>query len=433
VEPNQIRLALVLGALFLALACSRQDCSRSHERETGTRPTPPSRTGQTGSAVDAGGSSVFALDLYGRLKDTGDHEGQNLFFSPFSIHTALGMACAGARSETAEQMKKVLRIAALDDGFHAAAGDLIRDLNAAGKKGGFELVVANALWAGKERELLPGFVSLNERHYAAGLRLLDFSADPAGARKTINAWVAEKTGQKIRDLIPPDAIKELTRLILTNAVYFKGSWSLRFNQGATRKGKFKLKGGGEIQVPFMHQTEEFGYARSGSLQPLEMLYAGERLSMVILLPEDADGLVGLDEKLQRTWLEEKLGELIPQEVEVSIPRFKIASSFKLKQALSTLGMPVAFTRGIADFSGINGVRPPAYESLYFDDAVHKAFVLVDEEGTEAAAATAIHMLGTGGRPPPPPVFRADHPFLFLIRNKVSGVVLFMGRVMRPRN
>jgi serpin B len=378
------------------------------------------------------GINAFAIDMYAKLADDPKAKGKNVFFSPFSIHTALGMTYAGARGETATRMRGALRFGVPDRNLHDETGALVEGLNEAGREGAFRLSVANALWARKGEKLLDSFLALNEKSYKAGLERLDFRGDPEGSRKTINTWVEKKTEDKIKDLLPKGIINRETSLILTNAVYFKADWLRPFGKETTHDRPFKPGGGQEIKVPIMYQRASFGYLESGDMQVLEMPYKGERMSMVVFLPRADDGLPALEKTLDADTLATNMEKLRVMEVEAYLPRFRFESAFKLKDHLSALGMAVAFQARVADFSGINGVPPPVDGCMYIQEALHKAFVAVDEKGTEAAAATAVIMGTTESIPPPAPQFVADHAFLFLVRDKTSGAIVFMGRVLNPK-
>ncbi|MBW2703455.1 MAG: serpin family protein [Deltaproteobacteria bacterium] len=369
----------------------------------------------------AKGMNDFACDFYRQVLP---EKAENTFFSPYSLQSALGMTYGGARGKTAAQMKTALKFALEGKALHSAMGKLMQDLNAAGDKGGFKLSVANGLWSRLGGKLLPSFLDLNKRHYRAGLRLLDFVGDPEGSRKIINAWVEDKTEKLIKDLLPKGIIDSSTSLVLTNAIYFKGQWAARFKENQTRPGKFKLLKGTEVEVPMMHQTAKFSYAEGPSFKVLSMPYTGDRLSMVVFLPQKKDGLPALEKQLSAAWFDEQLGRMSRRKVFVALPRFKMTQAYKLGAVLPVMGMPLAFSAK-ADFSGMNGAR-----DLFIQQVLHKAFVEVNEEGTEAAAATAVIMTrGNGGGRRT--LFQADHPFLFIIRDNVSGTILFMGRVMDP--
>jgi len=370
------------------------------------------------------GNSKFAFELYAKFKDDPrvKKDGGNLFFSPYSISTALAMTYAGARGRTEKQMADVLHFSLPQERLHHAFGKLEKQLNAGGKKGGYQLSVANALWGQKGEPFLKEFLDLTKKYYGAGPREVDFVRQTEKARKTINAWVEKQTKDKIKELIKKGILGRDTVLVLTNAIYFKGDWAIQFDKKDTTDAPFMISPDEKVTVPMMYLKESFKYWADGQLQILELPYKGKHLSMIVLLPRKTDGLAELERSLTLTNLNKWLEKLRKQQVLVYLPRFKMTwGVFELKDILIEMGMPAAFFG--ADFSGINGK-----EDLFISNVLHKAFVAVDEKGTEAAAATAV-VLGRGG--PSVPVFRADHPFVFMIRDNRSGSILFMGRVMNP--
>ena len=379
-----------------------------------------------GAVEDAGpkstakGNTAFALDLYARLRA---NDG-NLFFSPMSIRTALGMTYAGARGGTAREMAKVLHLPEEQLRAHAELGELVHLLNEMGKTKGCKLSLANSLWGQKGYTFLDEFLARLEREYNAGFALVDFKRNREAARRVINDWVAGKTEGKIQNLIQRGILDRLTRLVLTNAIYFKGDWKAPFKEGRTKDADFFVTADKKSQVPTMRQTRRFGCAQTEELQVLELPYAGEAVSMVVLLPKKRDGLVALEKSLTPANLSGWLGALRMRRVAVYLPRFKTEAKFELNRTLASMGMPLAFGMA-ADFSGMDGTK-----ALYISNVIHKAYVDVNEKGTEAAAATAV-IVKRKGMPAPPMVFRADHPFLFLIRDGKTGSILFLGRVVDP--
>jgi len=368
------------------------------------------------------GNAAFACELYAKLKNAvGD---ANVFFSPYSISTALAMTSAGARGETDAQMVKALHFEPDPAKRHAAFGEMESRLNLVQKKGQVKLSVANSLWPQKDYALLESFLGLVRENYGASVTPLDFRATEA-ARKTINTWVEDKTNQKIKDLIPGGVLDAMTRLVLVNAIYFKGNWTSPFMAEATKDAPFQLPSGQTVQAPLMFQKKHFRYGANDDLQTLEMPYAGDDLSMLVLLPKKADGLAALENNLTAANLAKWTQEMRSPDVMVYLPKFKMTCRFGLNDTLKAMGMSDAFDSGKADFSGMDGGR-----NLFISAAVHKAFVEVNEQGTEAAAATGIAM-GLTALPMPPMEFRADHPFIFLIREKSSGSILFIGRVTNP--
>ncbi|MHC4474511.1 MAG: serpin family protein [Planctomycetota bacterium] len=473
------------------------------------------------------GNTDFALEMYSEL--AGAEQG-NLFFSPYSISTALGMTYAGARGETEKQMAEVLGFGLPQERLHKTLGALEKQLNRGGNKGGYEMNVANALWGQKDYHFLDEFLDLTRRNYGAGLQSVDFVNATEEARQTINGWVEEKTKQKIKQLIARGVLNRLTTLVLTNAIYFKGDWASKFEEENTKLAPFHVvryqagdnnpgDASGEkavltdleqrmqkrvtvdfrelpiedvlrimseqadidivmspkvtgtvtakltdvpteevlrnilaaygyryvvdknvirvepaegiaetvvstVQAAMMYQEGRFKYGRTQDLQILELPYKGNDLSMVVLLPKEVDGLAELERSLTRENLKRWLRDLHDREVRVYLPKFKITTGpVELKNILAQMGMPAAFSD--ADFSGMTGKR-----ELFISHVLHKAFVEVNEEGTEAAAATAVVMRKRIGIVATP-VFRADHPFVFMIRHNPTGSVLFVGRVASP--
>jgi len=407
-NPTTLRAPVAVVALFsiLVTACGLSESDR------------PKTPRMTRAAAEA--ANAFAIDLYTHLRK---NEG-NIFFSPYSIHSALAMTCAGARGKTEKEMAGVLHVAPGAES-HSSAGALLQELNAA-KDRGLDLVVANALWGQEGFAFLDGYLATVRKFYGAELRHLDFVRNAEQARRTINAWIARQTRDKIRDLLPPGTIDRLTRLVLTNAAYFKAAWTHPFKEDATHDAPFTLPDGRRVNVPMMRQQHRFGYMEDDDLQALSMPYGRGAASMLVLLPRDAAGLADLEAALAAEKLRQVLEKMRSRPVRVFLPRFECTSQFRLKEALSALGMSSAFDAGRADFSGMTGRR-----DLFISAVVHKAYVKVNEEGTEAAAATGVVMGLTAARPQEPVTFRADHPFLFLIRHNRSGAILFMGRCADP--
>lgn len=367
------------------------------------------------------GNTEFAIDLFKKLKPA---EG-NLFFSPYSISTALAMTYGGARAETAKQMAAVLHFSLENEKLHSAFADMQSKLNAIQRKEEIQLNIANSLWPQDKYPFLKEYLVLTKKYYRTEITPVDYKRNPKDARKKINSWVEEKTNNKIKNIIskPPDT---LTRLFLVNAIYFKGDWASQFNKSATTEMPFYPKENETIEVSMMKQTSEFNYGEEESLQVLELPYVGNKLAMLVILPKKIDGLQDLEEILTKDSLEGWTRNLSNRSVEVYLPRFKMTSGFSLAEVLKSFGMKDAFDINKANFSGMDG--NPNW--LYIEAVLHKAFVDVNEEGTEAAAATGVRMKEKSA-PPPPIIFRADHPFLFLIRDNLTGSVLFMGRVSNP--
>lgn len=429
------RLPGVLALAALAATClALPACGRDDAVEAGAAAVDP---GEVEAVV--GGNTAFALDLYGLLREA---EG-NIFVSPSSISTAVAMTWTGARGNTAAEMATVLHLPTFGeaaeagdtqappgpdpDRIAAAFGAIERDLAASPETRGYELHTANSLWGQEDYEFLDEFTGRLDRHFGAGMNRVDYMNDTEGARQEINAWVEKKTEERIQDLIPKGLLDPATTLVLTNAVYFKGSWASQFDEEATRDEPFH-GAKGETVVPMMHQKGQFGYLEADGVQVLDLPYEGGDLSMTIVLPgaDDEGGLAALEARLTPELLSSWWEGLAEREVTVALPRFTMTwGTEDLVKHLQALGMNDAFVYGRADFSGIDGTR-----QLFISHVLHKAFVDVNEEGTEAAAATAVAMKRMAARPLE---FRADRPFLFMIRHRATGGVLFMGRLDDPES
>ena len=375
--------------------------------------------GRSGVETAVQGNTEFALALYQELQATE----RNLLFSPYSISTALAMTYAGARGDTEIQIAQALHFLLDQKQLHPAFALLEEKLGEVEKKGNVQLRVANTLWPQKGYAFLEEFLALTKEYYGVLITPVDYRKAEA-ARHTINTWVEEKTESKIKELIPPGILNALTRLVLVNAVYFKADWASQFDPHLTCESPFWVTPSDQVRVMMMTQKHAFRYGESGGLQVLELPYAGEDLSMMVLLPSERDGLAQLEGALTVENLDRWTGLLVEMDVEVFLPRFEVTLPIRLDKTLQSTGMVDAFS-GLADFSGMDGTR-----WLYIAAILHKAFVIVNEEGTEAAAATAVIMAGRG-LPASAPVFRADHPFAFLIRENVTGSILFLGRVVNP--
>jgi len=431
-SPPKHELGRFLEDSMAGLGAWLREFFGGKKEELDLRPLlPHTPTRPSGPESFAEDNNDFALEIYRQLRQRPG----NLFFSPFSIRTALGMTQAGARGETAAQMREALRISSPDAALHVAFAEIIERLNAAGGSK-YEMAVANSLWGQDGAPLQAGFLELTARHYGGGMNLVDFRRDAEAARLTMNQWVEDKTRHKIRELIPSGGLDADTRLVLVNAVYFKGMWVLQFPKSATRDEPFRLEGGGMVQAPLMHQHEWVQYLQAAGYQAVDLVYEGGDLSMLVLLPDRKDGLRNLEKKLSGRVLHDCVAQVRASEVELFLPRFKITwGTVNMRDQLTALGMPLAFTRYQADFSGINGHEPPDEESLFLSGVFHKAFVEVQEKGTEAAAASAsaieVSAALRPSKPPPVPIFRADHPFLFAIRERKSGAILFLGCITDP--
>ncbi len=371
----------------------------------------------------AEGNSLFAVDLYGKLRN----QPGNLFFSPSSISAALAMTYAGARGQTAEQMARVLHFPGPQDQLPESFRWLLAALRPVAEKPGYRLNVANRLWGQAGYHFLPDFLAVTRDSFHAELAEVDFIANTELARETINEWVETQTQDKIKDLVTRGALTPQSRLVLTNAIYFKGDWTKPFPKTATRDEVFHVTGDKTTIAPRMHKTDDFRFAAVDGLQALDLPYGNGDLSTVVLLPDEIDGLPALEQKLSHESLTHWMSGLQRRRVRVFLPRFKLTSDSSLATVLAAMGMPLAFDAKRADFTGITSQEP-----LYISAVLHKAFVDVNEEGTEAAAATGVVMAARAAMiPTEPPLFRADHPFLFLIVDNRTRSILFLGRVVNP--
>jgi len=365
------------------------------------------------------GINKFGFDLYKNLKK--EYKDQNLFYSPTSISIAFVMAYAGARGDTEKQMADVLHFTLPQERLHSAYSKLIEKLKSAKD---YELSIANALWLQKDYKLLKEFLDTIGKYYKGGFCEVDYIKNHKDACEKINNWVSKETKGKIDNILKPEDITIDTRLVLTNAIYFKGKWLTEFDKQFTRDEDFYLINGEKTKVKMMYQKSRFHYYENNDFQLLEMPYKGNEVSMVIILPKTGK-LETVENNMNEKKLQEWLNSTTKREVKAYIPKFKFTLRYNLSEVLSNMGMKDAFSRR-ANFSGING----NYD-LYIGKVIHQAFVEVNEEGTEAAAATALIMETKALIIEEPVVFKADHPFIFLIRDKETNSILFMGRVMNP--
>ncbi len=402
-------------------------------------PDQPPSADDTGSTpqgiqnvVDA--NNQFALEFYDEI----NKQGENVFFSPYSISAALAMTYEGANGQTADEMKSV---------FHFPENNVLRpnfaaiynDINQIDKQ--YQLNTGNALWVQQDYPFLEDYISKVENYYGGKAANVDFVKETEKSRQTINSFIEEQTNDKIKDLIQPGALNAMTRMVLTNAVYFKGTWEWEFDKSDTRDQDFKISADNIVKTPMMYMDPDkatFNYADIDKLQILELPYKGEDISMLVLLPKQGDDydfetgeVITSDYTLEDIELSsEKLEEYKSKMKEtgldaIYLPKFEFDTKYFMKDTLTSLGMPTAFIGGSADFSGMDGTK-----NLFIDKIIHQAFVKVDEEGTEAAAATAVIMEKMAAMPRN--IFKADHPFIFIIQERETGNILFMGGVVDPR-
>lgn len=372
----------------------------------------------------ARGNNQFALDIFAQIRGSPQ---ENVFFSSWSIYSALGIVREGARGMTAQEMQQVMHLPENDSMRKKSFAGAYDEFNA--RDAGYILSTANALWVEKNFPLLGNFTSDIEKYYHGAALGVDFEGEIEDTRNTINSWVEERTGGKIKDLISPGDISPQTRIIITNAVYFNGSWVRSFDRNATRKSNFMTGDGRIVETPMMEsigRDSRFNYTETADLQALELPYQGNRISMIILLPRDND-ISTLEKGLSLDRLTELKSALKENEVDVYIPKFAFTTKYQMSNNLRKMGMASAFTPD-ADFSGIDGKK-----DLFISEVIHQAFVDVNEKGTEAAGSTGIAMPMGAMNAPRTPVFNADHPFLFLIQDTKTGTIMFMGRVSDPGN
>ncbi|MGO9568479.1 MAG: serpin family protein [Desulfomonilaceae bacterium] len=377
-----------------------------------------------GSRQEAAANAInaFGLELYQKLK----LKDSNLFFSPYSISVALSMVCAGARGQTRDQIAEVLHSKSDRECLAADFGSLNRDLADSILKGESELNLANGFWLQKGYDFKPEYLEFMGNTYGAHPSELDFKRDPESARDEINKWVAQQTRDKIKDLITEGAINTLTRFVLANAIYFKGKWDSEFEKKLTKDAPFASLDGKKTTIPMMNREGVFGYATGDGFQALAMAYKEGQLSMVVLLPAKGVSLKDFEKRLNPDTVSKWLHELKETKVDVYFPKFKKNTPvYPLDSILKAIGMTDAFSKE-ADFSGMNTTK-----GLHVSAVVHKAFVDVNEEGTEAAAATASIGRHSGSINPRKTVFRADRPFVFFIRHNPTNTILFLGRFAKP--
>ncbi|QVL33004.1 serpin family protein [Telmatocola sphagniphila] len=393
--------ALIIMAIFgLTAGCAQSDAA------------------ETKAVVDS--NTQFAFDLYAKLKDSKG----NLFLSPFSISTALAMTSTGAREETLQQMMQVLH---LRPGSNEGFAELLQKLNSADPKA-YQLSVANSLFGQKGHPWLASFMQDTQKYYQAGLKEVDFVGNTEASRLEINKWVESKTNNKIQNLLAPGTVDSLTKLVLVNAIYFKGAWKKTFDPKLTQKADFSTSADHKVPTQLMVIKNEYSYFQNDDFQMVALPYSKDELSMVILLPKKVDGLNALEADLTGTKMTGWIGSMKPtKDVNVLLPKFKLESQFDLESTLAKMGMSDAFGPK-SNLSGMDGTK-----NLVLTKVVHKSFVEVNEEGTEAAAASAAIVALRAMKPTAPPIFvRCDHPFLFMIRDNKSGSILFLGRLTEPK-
>jgi serpin B len=438
-----MRARIPAAALVAVLALVAAACGNDGGEATSTTPTVPQgmliasdleRAAPTASAADvaavAAGNNAFAAAAYALL--AAQNEG-NLVYSPASIRLALAMTYAGAAGDTAAQMADVLHFDLQGEALHAAFNALDQELDARNRveptlEDGIErkvqLSIANALWGQQGFTFVPAFLDTLAANYGAGMRVVDYVTAAEAARQAINDWVAEETNDRITDLIPEGALDEMTRLVLTNAVYLDATWSSVFTKDATFDAPFYRLDGSEVSVPTMHQQAFFPYAAGDGWQAVELPYVGEELAMLFVVP-DSGRFAEIEGLVASGLLDDVVGGLAGAQVNLALPKFDFSSKASVADLLKQMGMPAAFDAAVADFSGMS-----TEASLYISDVIHEAFIKVDEEGTEAAAATAV-IIGLTSAPSEIVDLAIDRPFLFSLYDRATGEILFLGRVLDP--
>ena len=454
IRPGSLLLpTLLLASLLLLVSCA---AGPGDDDDTATTAGDTNTTSTTGSAANddvllaasdlsrvsasapradvlsaSAAINAFGADLYAVLaKTAGDG---NLVFSPASIETALAMTYAGAAGPTADEMAKTLHFGLQGDALHQAFNSLDSLLESRswqgkdpeGKDQGVLVKTANSLWAQKDLAFEKLFLDTLAANYGAGVRLVEYKTAAEDARKTINEWVAGQTEDKIKDLIPQGALDELTRLVLVNAVYLDATWASQFDKAATADGQFTTLAGSTVTTPMMSQSAGFAYGMGEGWEAVELPYARDELSMLLIVPQQGR-FAEIEGRLESGLIDEAVGGLSRDaEVELTMPKFKFRTQAGLSDALKALGMEEGFNPAAADFSGMT-----KQEALYVSDVIHEAFIAVDEEGTEAAAATAVIMRATAA-PMTMVQMKVDRPFLFALRDRDTGAILFIGRVTDP--
>ena len=422
-KMKHVVLATMAAILIISAACTPRivdgmmTASGTTLQSNHSRVESPEVASEDQAALSEG-NGTFALDLYQQLQKTDG----NLFYSPYSISAALAMTYAGAVGTTAEQMADTLHFTLPQEGLHPAFNWLERELNSRGEgedAEAFRLSVTNAIWGQKDYKFKVTFLDTLAENYGAGLRIVNYG-NPDESRLTINDWVSEQTEERIRELLPSGSITTDTKMVLTNAIYFKAAWKWKFIADNTHNQDFHLLDGGSISVPMMHQTMLFGYAEGEGYQAVELPYKGGEFAMMVLLPDEGE-FAEFESSLDYRKLTAIVSGIQERNTVLTMPRFRFESAFSLKEPLFALGMVDAFDEDSADFSGMTDV-----EKLWLDDVYHKAFVAVDENGTEASAATGAVTVASM-----PATVTIDRPFIFLIRDIETGAILFMGRVVNP--
>ena len=426
-RDNNIAVLVICVLLVFCLffsGCMEQESVNTTESEKALRAEEQGVAAE--NVVDA--NNMFAFDIYKTI--TAEHtEDENIFLSPFSISSVFAPVYEGARGDTAKEIGSVFHFPENTDTLREEYREINEEINTGDPN--YELSIANALWVENTYPFLESYINTTKEYYSANTTALDFKNHLEESRLTINSWAMEKTEDRIQELVPAGMIDIYTRLVVTNAIFFKGIWAKKFDENNTITANFTTASGEIVKVPMMQKTAAYGYAETDELQSVKLPYeneTGNKLSMIIILPKEND-LHSVEETLYFKKIREIEDSMGSETVRLSLPKFKFETDYMFSGTLKNMGVVTAFSDEDADFSGMDGTG-----ELYVREVVHKAFVEVNEEGTEAAAATAV-VVNTVAPPPGYSssvyTFNADHPFIFLIEDDETGNILFIGRVSNP--
>lgn len=413
-KPKEVFFVLLFLLLIIIPGC------KSRQKISGTG----KHTQEIVSIKDISlANNEFAISLYKKIGD----EGKNIIFSPYSISSALAVTYAGAKGNTAREMAEILWFPEDQESFHTGYKTFTDSIQLTGIEKGTELRIANALWVQDDYKLRQDFLELADSCYKAKAENVNFKKpeELELTREKINRWIEKITNDKIHDLIPRGMLKEVTRLVITNAIWFNGNWMNPFDKSNTSSSLFNISREFTVTTDFMHQKSHAGYYEDEEVQALELAYKGNKKSMVIILPKETDGWKLVGRVLTSDRLSIISREMVDKEVEMAIPKFTYESQFNLKETLVLMGMKEPFSDD-ADFSGMTGAN-----DLKIDEVIHKAFIEVNESGTEAAAATAVIMVLKSALEEESIRFNANHPFIYFIMDKTTGGIIFMGRFVNP--
>jgi len=412
---KKIKLILITGALLLVIlpACKCSKNNMENKTVAVVENTTPVNITEN--------NNLFALDLYKKISNNQE----NLFYSPYSISTALAMTYAGARGITEKEMSTVMHFPANNAEFYNKYNEVLKNINALNNGSTVNIYTANSVWAQMNFKFRDEFLEIIKNNFNSSINLVDFIKETENSRIQINKWVETQTNEKIKELIKPGLIDYLTRMVLVNAIYFKADWETAFDKQQTQKMDFLIDETKTISCDFMFAEQEFKfYENEDGLKAIEIPYSKGKMSMLIILPKDNAGFNMLKKEISLDFYKKINSTLESKKVKLYLPKFKTTSEFELSDILKKMGMPEAFSDR-ADFSGMTGTK-----DLKISKVIHKAFVEVNETGTEAAAATAV-VMRIKSMPMAPPEFRADHPFMFIIKENSANSILFAGNIYNP--